>query len=130
MFYSSRSLSDRPKTEISGSVRQVVFVILLLASYLSEKRSNNSYRFFSPLFSLHLLMKNQSRGILKILITIQMHVLDLLTFRTHHRETVTENNPLLDQTVCVSLAHVSLQEEQDQAAMVALVQSKWKSVFL
>lgn len=28
VFYSSRSLSDRPKTQISGSVRQVVFATL------------------------------------------------------------------------------------------------------
>lgn len=45
VFNSSKSLSDGPKTGISDSVRQVVFVVLLL----SEKRSNNSYRryFFS-----------------------------------------------------------------------------------
>lgn len=65
-----------------------------------------------------------------------MHVLDLLTFLTHRRETVsdkltiTENNPLLNQTISVNLTHVSLQEEHNQAARAVLAQSKWKSVFL
>lgn len=74
VFYSSESLSDGPKTGISGSVRQVVFVILLL----SEKRSNNSYRryYFSFIFtsSVNDKVKNQSQNILNNLI---IHALEI-----------------------------------------------------